>query len=600
MCGIAGSFAYAANADPIDRDELLAIRDRMTARGPDGCGLWISDDQRVGFAHRRLSIIDLSESGAQPMWNRERTLCITFNGEIYNYRQLKQQMERSGCEFRSQSDTEVLLHLYAERGAEMVQQLRGMYAFAIWDVSNRTLFAARDPFGIKPLYYADDGRTFTFASQVKALLASSRIKRSPDPAGRAGFLIWGSVPDPFTFYRQIRALPAGHTLTLRQESSARIEVFCSIPEILRAAQSSQSASNAGDGAEHLHEALRDTVEHHLVADVPVGVFLSAGLDSSTIAALVSETHSQVRTVTLQFEEYRGKDVDEAPLAELVARQFRTTHQTISIGRHDFETESARLLRAMDQPSVDGVNTYFVSLAARRAGLKVALSGLGADELFGGYDSFREIPKTVRTLQAFPGVERIGKMLRVVAAPVIEKFTSPKYASLLEFGRSYPGAYLLRRALFMPWELPKVMGYDMAREGCEQLQTLQHLADDVDGLHSPRAKVSALELCCYMRQQLLRDSDWAGMAHSLEIRVPFVDVEFLRRLAPLLTSANPPGKQELARSPRLPLPAAVLARPKTGFSVPVREWMTAAQAHDQPERGLRGWARYLYSQADAAA
>lgn len=599
MCGIAGIVAYSAEAPRVDPDELIAIRDYMRHRGPDGEGVWLSPDGRVGLAHRRLSIIDLSDAGMQPMWNAERTLCITFNGEIYNYKSLQHELEQKGFRFASSSDTEVLLHLYTDRGADMVHELRGMYAFAIWDAVNRKLFAARDPFGIKPFYYADDRRTLTFASQVKALLTSSRIDRSPDAAGRAGFFIWGSVPDPFTFYRQIRALPAGHTLSVAENETPQVSAFCSIPAILRDAEETahQGSPTMQTNAEALHDALRDSIEHHLVADVPVGVFLSAGLDSTTIAALVSETHGEVRTVTLQFEEYRGTPNDEAPLAEMVARQYGTTHQTITIGRSDFEAESDRVLDSMDQPSIDGVNTYFVSLATKRAGLKVALSGLGGDELFGGYPSFREIPRTVAALAPFAAVAGVGRMLRIAAAPLVQQLTSPKYAGLIEFGGSYAGAYLLRRSLFMPWELPRLMDPDMAREGWHQLQSIERLTDLEEPIRSPRLKVSALELCRYMRQQLLRDSDWAGMAHSLEIRVPFVDVHLLRRLAPMLAATHPPGKRDFAMSPQTPLPAAILDRAKTGFSVPVREWLAATQAQEQPERGLRGWARYLYSRAE---
>ena len=211
MCGINGIFAYHYAANPIDRDELVRTRDYMAKRGPDGKGAWVSNDGRVGFGHRRLSIIDLSDAGAQPMASADGMLVVTFNGEIYNYRELRRSLEGKGRVFRSQSDTEVLLHLYAEKGEAMVHELRGMFAFAIWDAEEKRLFLARDPYGIKPLYYANDGWTLRFASQVKALLAGGKVSRDPEPAGQVGFYLWGSVPEPFTTYRQIRALPAGCT-----------------------------------------------------------------------------------------------------------------------------------------------------------------------------------------------------------------------------------------------------------------------------------------------------------------------------------------------------------------------------------------------------
>src|SRR5437763_5261296 len=296
MCGIAAIFNYGTNADYVSREELLAMRDHMASRGPDGVGEWISADQRVGLGHRRLSIIDLSPTGAQPMFNEDKSLAIIFNGEIYNYRELRADLEKRGQRFFSQSDTEVILKLFAERGADVVHALRGMYAFIIWDARKKELFFARDPFGIKPLYYADDGKTVRVASQVKALLAGGNIDTSVDPAGHVGFFLWGAVPDPFTLYRGISALPAGHTLTISENGDRQLRAFCSIPEILQDAESEFRAPGSSLPApcsdrELLHSALHDSAEHHLVADVPVGVFLSAGLDSSTITALVSESHS---------------------------------------------------------------------------------------------------------------------------------------------------------------------------------------------------------------------------------------------------------------------------------------------------------------------
>jgi asparagine synthase (glutamine-hydrolysing) len=621
MCGIAAIFNYGANADYVSREELLTIRDHMATRGPDGVGEWISADRRVGLGHRRLSIIDLSPTGAQPMFNEDKSLAIIFNGEIYNYRELRSQLEAKGRRFFSQSDTEVLLHLYAEGGSEMVNALRGMYAFIIWDATKRSLFLARDPFGIKPLYYADDGKTVRVASQVKALLAGGRVDTSVDPAGHVGFFLWGAVPDPFTLYRGISALPAGHTLTISENGDRQLRAFCSIPEILGDAERNALSSTSppqtrrGEGEESireiLHAALHDSAEHHLVADVPVGVFLSAGLDSSTITALVSETHSDVRTVTLGFDEYRGSKNDETHYADVTARSYKTNHEIVWVTRDDFAEERENLFRAMDRPSIDGVNTYFVSLAAKKTGLKVALSGLGGDELFGGYPSFRDVPRLVRLTKYLPALRRLGGPIRAVSSKLLRKFTSPKYAGIFEYGSSYPAAYLLRRSLFMPWELPAFLDPDLVRDGWERLNTLGQLAGLCDSLDSARLKVSAMELCWYMRHQLLRDSDWAGMAHSVEIRVPFIDVDLLKNLAPMLAQRRPLTKRDVARSLRSKLPASILSRPKTGFSIPVREWLmeiserqdtrhTSHVTRHQPDRGLRGWAKEVYSRFPGAA
>jgi asparagine synthase (glutamine-hydrolysing) len=348
-------------------------------------------------------------------------------------------------------------------------------------------------------------------------------------------------------------------------------------------------------AQRLRVALVESVKAHLVADVPVGVFLSSGLDSTTLAALASETaSSRLRTVTLAFREYEGEENNEAPLAAKVAEKYGTSHLTSWLSRDDFRTHLSHLTVAMDQPSIDGVNTYFVSKVVAETGLKVALSGLGGDELFGSYPSFRDVPR-MASLPIPPwSTASLGRAFRVIFAPLAKRFVSPKYASLLEYGGSYSGAYLLRRGLFMPWELPGILGEDVAREGWRELQPLLRLEETVRGVSSDRLKVSALEMAWYMRNQLLRDADWAGMAHSLEIRVPLVDVDLLRAVVPLLGSPEPLTKLDMARSPKKPLPEDVVRRRKTGFTVPVRNWLLQAENGSNAERGLRGWARTVYA------
>ena len=596
MCGIAAIFSYR-NGPPIDEGELLKIRDRMVFRGPDGAGLWVSEDRQVGLAHRRLSILDLSSAGAQPMFDETGTLGIVFNGEIYNYRALRRELECRGYRFKSTSDTEVLLHLYSDRGAKMLDSLRGMYAFAIWDQRNRGLFLARDPYGIKPLYYSDNGETFRAASQVKALLASKKLDTTPDPAGHVGFFLWGHVPDPHTLYRGIRAVPAGSSIWLQEGRNRQTANFCSLPKIFADAGETQGRSCS----DIVKQALHDTVRHHLIADVPVGVFLSSGVDSTTIAALAAEEGGSLKTITLGFEEYAGTARDEAPLAEEVARLYGAEHTTVRFTKRDFDDRLEHLFSSMDQPTTDGVNTYFVSLAAQQAGLKAALSGLGGDELFGGYPSFREIPRLVNMLRPLRFFAPLARGFRLMSTGFLKHVTSPKYAGLFEYGGSYAGAYLLRRGLFMPWELPDVLDADFAREGWQELQTLSAIERDVNPIQSPRSAISCLESCWYMRNQLLRDSDWAGMAHSLEIRVPLVDIEFLRTTQPWIANGDAPTKKTLVEAAIWPLPDAVVSRPKTGFGVPVREWLVASQkalgisSSAGSDRGLRAWSKAVYGE-----
>ena len=461
MCGLAALFAYGANAPPIDRSQLDAIHDRQAPRGPDSEGIWTSDDNRVAMAHRRLSIIDLSEAGAQPMVTKDGAYRIVFNGEIYNYRALRQQLIDDGVALVSNSDTEVLLHLYIRQGPAMVDALRGMFAFAIWDEKRQGMFMARDAYGIKPLYFADDGKTLRVASQVKALIAGGGIDTSPAPAGHVGFFLLGYVPEPYTLYKGIEAVPAGGSLWVDTSGRGAPHKWFNLTKEL------SEVDPAPYDAEALRAALVDSMQHHLVADVPVGVFLSAGLDSASLVALASEAHgANLRTVTLAFQQFRGSENDEAPLAEVLAKHYETDHETRWIESSDFHDNADHLMAAMDQPSIDGANTYFVSKATREAGLKVALSGVGGDELFAGYQNFQQVPSLARALGLFRFLPGLGKAFRIVSAPLIRKLTSPKYAGLFEYGSRLGDAYLLRRGLYMPWELPEVLDPDLVREGLE--------------------------------------------------------------------------------------------------------------------------------------
>lgn len=593
MCGIIAIYTYNSAAG-VDRNELLCIRDHMSARGPDGYGEWYSSDNRVGLGHRRLAIIDLSEAGAQPMQTADGNIVVIFNGEIYNYQTIRADLEKRGYHFRSTSDTEVLLHLYEEKGADMFNDLRGMFSFAIWDNKKKGLFLARDPLGIKPLYYTNDGRTFRAASQVKALLEGGNVDTSPEPAGHVGFFLWGYVPEPYTLYHGIRSLPAGCQLWIEQDGKQSLRRYSSIPDILAEAKEKSIEIDRAEMQEILRDILLDSIRHHLIADVPVGVFLSSGLDSTTMAAIAAETITgELHTITLGFKEYRGTKDDEVPLAELVASHYGSKHQTILVEKKDFQKDFQRILDVMDQPSIDGVNSYFVSKAAVQAGLKVAISGLGGDELFGGYPSFRQIPMMVNTFKNTSFTPFIGKAFRSISSPVLKHFTSPKYAGLLEYGGSYSGAYLLKRGMFMPWELPELLDGEMVKKGWEALQVLVRLDENIRNINSSYLKVSSLEMCWYMRNQLLRDTDWASMAHSLEVRVPMVDYNFLRSIAPMFYTSTAPSKNDLASTPKKPLPPEIMNRAKTGFSVPVREWLMNSD-DSFVKRGLRGWAKKVYS------
>jgi asparagine synthase (glutamine-hydrolysing) len=576
MCGLNGIFAYHSAASFPAETELLATRDAMRRRGPDGAGLWWSKDRRCGLGHRRLSILDLSERASQPMISEDGRFVVVFNGEIYNYPILRKELEAEGASFRTTSDTEILLHLYARHGPEMVHRLRGMFAFAIWDDLRQGLFLARDIYGIKPLYTANDGWTFRFASQVKALLAGGSVSKDPESAGLVGFHLFGSVPEPFTLYREICAVPAAHSQWIDASGPREPKPYSGIAAIL--ADGAIKSAPATELEERVRSAVSDSVKAHLLADVEVGIFLSAGVDSGALLGLMRDAgQSDIRAITLAFEEFSNTPEDEAPLAAQVAQHYGAKHIERRVSEQEFREDLPLILDAMDQPSIDGVNTWFVSKAAKEAGLKVAISGLGGDEIFAGYPSFIDVPRWRRQFGplALPGIGQLARWMIQTFAPGLVR-SQQKIVGVLEYANSWAGTYLLRRGLHLPHEMAGLLGLETAREGLRRLKPLRLLSGTlIPDPGSDVARICALESSHYMRNQLLRDADWAAMAHSLEIRVPLVDAEVLESLAPVLGQLVPGiGKSALAKAPLRALPSEIVSREKTGFGVPTSAWMDA--------------------------
>ena len=589
MCGLAAIHAWHPAASGVDREELRRIAARMAPRGPDGQGEWIAADGRVALAHRRLAVIDPDPRAAQPMRAADGLAVLAYNGEVYNFRELRAALERDGVAFRTRSDTEVLLALFAREGEAMLPRLRGMYAFALWDARRGALLLARDPLGIKPLYYADDGWTLRAASQVKALRAGGRVSGDAEPAGLAGFALLGSVPEPFTLLREVRALPAGHALWVDERGPGAPRRHFSI------ARAWAESRFDGEPEAAAIAAVRDSVRAHLVADVPVGVFLSAGVDSGALlGAMEDQAAAPPTAVTLAFDEFAGSADDEAPQAARIATFYRVPHVVRRVGEAEFRADLPRILDAMDQPSIDGFNTWFAAKAAREAGLKAVLSGVGGDELCGGYASFRDVPRWRRLVRPLARLPLVGRGARLALAPVLgaSGAASPKAAGLLELGGTWAGAWLLRRGLFMPWELPRVLPREVAIEGLRRLRWHQRIGASLDpDPGSDFARVATLEMTHYLRDTLLRDADWASMAHGVELRTPLVDAWLLRAAGAAFAALGPRrGKAALAKAPRRPLPPLAMARPKTGFQTPVAGWLARAGLAAAPRAAAGAGAR----------
>jgi len=565
MCGICGLVRLQAGAASVSRTELGVLGSALAHRGPDGAGEWYSPCGGFALGHRRLAILDLSANGSQPMADPSGRFRIVFNGEIYNFRELRSALASAGELFATASDTEVVLRLWAREGRRALSRLRGMYAFALYDAVDRSVTLVRDPFGIKPLYYSVEDGTLRFASQVKALEACG-VSKELDPGGVVGFLLWGSVPEPGTIRRAIRAVPAGQTIEIRDG-----RVGDPIPI---------AAPQRRGAPPSVAEALAGSVRAHLVSDVPVALFLSAGLDSTLLAALAAREGpaNALTTFTLTFEGWEGEGGDEGRLAAATAAVLGTRHIHRRIARAELESVWEPAIAAMDQPSIDGFNTFLVARAAHEEGIKVALSGLGGDELFGSYPSFRDVPRWRRQVAAWRAIPGAARLLR--NAPRFLIHNRPKLRGMLRYGSTLPGAYFLRRGLFLPEELPGLIGRDLALAGLAEHDPVEHAAGAMREQRTADSEstdawlaVQQMERSLYLRNQLLRDGDWATMASSLELRVPLVDVELWEDLGAVgCEPARTRGKGALARAVAPELPAELFARPKSGFAVPVADWI----------------------------
>jgi len=593
MCGFVAAFSSA----PLPVGALDKALDRMRRRGPDDASSWCEDGVQLG--HRRLAILDLDHRAAQPM----RSVCgryvIVFNGEIYNFRELRRAREAAGDVFRTTSDTEVLLALFAAEGETMLERLRGMFAFVIWDRQTRRAFAARDPYGIKPLYYATaSGDGVLFASQVKALLATGAVSRAPDLQGQAGFWLLGSVPEPHTWYRDILSLPAGHCAWIDADRSVSLHQWHDIGDAWRFADTAQKLPNA-EVRERVREALRASVAHHLVADVPVGVFLSGGIDSGALAGLMVEAGARdLQGITLAYDEFAGSANDEAPVAACIAAHYGIRHHVRRIAREEFIADLPRILDAMDQPSIDGINTWYASKAVAERGLKLVVSGVGGDELFQGYSSFRLLPKLVARarLLSLPGLSVTARLAGRVQA---KRSGNSRWLHAVDWAKTLPGAWWLRRSLFAPDDLPTLMGADAAAEALRGFHADAWTRRMSGALPSnPQLALGQIESTTYLRNQLLRDSDWASMDHSVELRTPLVDARLLHELQPLLPSFAPfVGKTLLAGAAVRALPREISQRPKTGFGIPVERWLLEMSCSAHTQGGSRGWARHVAEEWD---
>jgi len=566
MCGICGAISKEIR----DKDKLVSVVSAMNAvqarRGPDDEGMWSDEKNAAVFGHRRLSIIDLSPAGHQPMSYGAGDFWITFNGEIYNFAELKKGLEGRGCAFRTKTDTEVILALFKEFGEAAFSKMRGIFAFALWDAKRERLFLVRDHYGVKPLYYFSNKEKLVFASTVKAIEKSGEVKIEKYNEALVGFLLMGSVPAPFTTIKNVYSVPAGHYLVREKDGSEKlIKYYDSLDAFLN-----KSADGFDVAAQNTERKLREAVRLNLVSDAPLGVFLSGGLDSSALAALAARAReSPITTLSITFDEER---FSEKKYQDMVAKYIKSDHREVRVRKADFFNSFNDVFEAMDQPTIDGVNTFFVSKAAKEAGLKVVLSGLGSDEIFCGYSSFRKVA-ALRVIQKLPSALKLPLLF---AGMFNEKFT--KLQNLQ--GGDVFSFYLASRGQFIASDIARMLGMGLGevRVALNVIREKSFLNDSrLADLRSIDLH-SFLEVRMYVQNQLLKDTDAMSMYHSVETRVPFLDfplVEYVSSLPPKMKLGGKVNKPLLVSAVRDILPPAIFERPKMGFTFPFAEWLKDA-------------------------
>lgn len=557
MCGFAGILTAAPGALDLART-LVPVQRALRHRGPDGAGAWQSASGQAAFVHVRLAIFDPSAAGQQPMSIDDGRFTIVYNGAIYNFRELRAGLEADGVRFKTGTDTEVILRLYARDGAACVSRLRGMFAFALWDERERSCLLARDRFGIKPLYYAVSRDRLVFASEVRALAASGLVPRELDPDSVYGYFRSGSVPEPLTILKNVRALPAAH---VGRWSNGRLS-----QSRYWQLQFSPAPVPVDAAVAEVRQALSDSVTAHLAGDQPVGLFLSGGLDSTAILALASRPGRALETYSMTFPALPN---DEGPAARRSAAQFGATPHELPIDAETARRAVTPFIDAIDQPTIDGLNTFVVARFASERGAKVVLSGMGADELFGGYPTFTGAPRLAswhaRASLAGPVTAGAGWLLERIGPGARVR----RVGDLLQQRPGLDTAYAAYRGIYTRREATVLTKHFT---GAAPMTGSLPGAGVVDAA-APDA-ITRLELDRYVRNQLLRDSDVMSMAFGLELRTPFLDgplVDVLSRVpAPLRVA---PGKDLLRRA--VPeLPDWITGRPKQCFQFPFEQWLGA--------------------------
>ena len=513
MCGISGQISFNK---PVNEDLALKLSGTLSHRGPDDKGMYISKTKKCVLAHRRLSIIDPSVYGKQPMFSQDRQYIIVFNGEIYNYAKLKNGLIDHGVKFYSNSDTEVLLALYIKYGVDCLKYLRGMFAFAIWDEIKEELFLARDPLGIKPIFYSYSNNQIIFSSEVKSF-KKTNLCTEIDNKSLQHFLQWGSIPSPKTIYKNIQSLEKGSWMRFSKDGFNGPNKYWNITNIFN---NDLKLSSRNEAVDYLREILLDSVKSHLVSDVPVGAFLSGGIDSSAVVSLMRQLgQSKIGTFSICFNQ---SEINESRFSRKISKIYDTDHHELFIDREDLINYKNNFILSLDQPTIDGLNTFIVSDWAKTNNYKVVTSGIGGDELFRGYNLFRYLPFINNVLKNTPELFKafgVSILSRLIQSKLINNKWL-RALNLLDSPHSFENLYKQSRTLFTNKEINDIIvGHQVHTDDETNKDYLEDFYNDQISLQK---NLTLFEINRYLCSQLLYDSDVFSMANSIELRTPFVD------------------------------------------------------------------------------
>lgn len=589
MCGISGIFNFSGK-NISSKNLLEKIINFQNNRGPDNKDLWYSEDRKIYLGHNRLSIIDLSKDANQPFISKDKNFVITFNGEIYNYKEIKKELEDRHINFSSNSDTEVIIEAYKLWGIDSLNKLRGMFSFAIYDISKKKLLLTRDPFGIKPLYYSFNNGVLYFASSARSLLSVPSISKKLSNAGLVSYYLWGHVQEQHTFFKEINSLEKGTCLTIDDKGNKNDIKFADIKNELINCKNIKFKDKQ-EIISYLKEAVQETTKYHMVSDVPVSFLLSSGIDSSCLVAS-NVDNKNCSALTIDFEGH-SKEYKESLLAQKTCEINKLSHIRNIIEKKEIKNEIDNFYKEMDLPSNDGLNSFLVSKKAKKNNFKVIISGAGGDEFFAGYPSFKRIPIIKNFISKLPRFKSVDKLFKNTFYKLLKKYKlNTKLSGLYSLGGTTHEAFLLQRSLFLPHELGNYLNSDEIFDGLGELNVFDNLINDSNQFDNDRLKIIYLEIKYYLCSKLLRDCDWTSMANSVEMRLPFVDWFFLKKIAPLLKLNI--DKKLLLEGFQEKLPNELFHRKKTGFAIPHYDYLNLYN-YDKKKysHSIKDWSEFSF-------